>query len=121
MSRKSERISHGLQHRLAEILEHRVNDPRLKGLTVVEVKASADGSFARVFYRTLEDDREPAAQALAKAKPYIRRLLAQELPLRRVPELDFRYDPAADSGARVDAILREIEEERDEPEDDRAD
>jgi ribosome-binding factor A len=117
MSRRAERLSHGLQRRLAEILEHRMSDPRLEGLTVVEVKASPDASFARVFYRTLDTDREPAAQALAKAKSYIRRLLAEELPLRRVPELDFRYDPAADSGARVDQILREIAEESHEPDD----
>lgn len=108
MSRRGERISHGLLQRVAEILGQRVSDPRLKDVTVVEVKAAPDASFARVYYRTY-GEREDAARALEKAKPYIRRCLAQELPLRRVPELDFRYDPAQDTGARVEQILRELE------------
>ena len=116
MSHRSARLGHELTQRLAQILEHRVSDPRLRGLVIVDVTAAPDASFARVYYRTL-GDREQAAQALDKAKPYIRRLLAEELPLRRVPELDFRYDPAADSGARVDEILREIAEESHEPDD----
>jgi ribosome-binding factor A len=32
--------------------------------------------------------------------------------MRRVPELDFRLDPTADRAARVEEILKEIEEER---------
>ena len=114
---RRERLGHELTQRLARILEHRVSDPRLEGLTVVDVQAAPDASFARVYYRTL-GDREQAAEALEKAKPYIRRRLAEGLKVRRVPELDFRYDRAQDSGARVDELLRELAEGRaDEAED----
>jgi ribosome-binding factor A len=109
MSHRRERIGHDIAHRLARILAERVSDPRLAGLTIVEVRPSPDASYARVFYRTL-GDREPAEQALEKAKPFIRRCLAEGLRLRQVPELDFRYDTTADQGARVDAILKEIRE-----------
>jgi ribosome-binding factor A len=117
VSHRSARLGHELTQRLAQILEHRVSDPRLRGLVIVDVTAAPDASFARVYYRTL-GDREQAAQALDKAKPYIRRRLAQGLKLRRVPELDFRYDRSQDSGSRVDEILRELGEGRaDEAED----
>jgi ribosome-binding factor A len=103
------RISTDLARRLATILSERVSDPRLRQVTIVEVRAAPDASFARVFYRTLED-REELAQVLERAKPFIRRCLAEGLKLRRVPELDFRYDPAEDEGARVEAILKELRE-----------
>ena len=109
MSHRRERVASDIAHRLARILGERVSDPRLAGLTIVEVRPSPDASFARVFYRTL-DDREQAEQALEKAKPFIRRCLGEGLRLRQVPELDFRYDTTADQGARVDAILEEIRE-----------
>ena len=109
MRHRPERIANELAQRLATILGERVSDPRLRRVTIVEVRAAADASFARVFYRTL-DDREELAQVLERAKPFIRRCLAEGLRLRRVPELDFRYDPAADQGARVDAILKELRE-----------
>ncbi len=109
MTHRRERVGHELTQRIARILGERVSDPRLRSVTIVEVSASPDASFARVFYRTL-GEREEVALALERAKPFIRRCLAQGLRLRRVPELDFRYDPSADHGARVDAILKELRE-----------
>ena len=107
MSHRRDRIATLLRDRLAEILRERVSDPRLQGLSIVEVKASADGSFARVFYRSRRERGEVEA-ALERGKPFIRRCLADGLKLRRVPELDFRYDPAEESGARMDEILEDL-------------
>ena len=86
MNHRRERVGREFRQRLANILERRVSDPRLRRVTVIEVRSAPDASFARVFYRTL-GDREEAAQALDKAKPFIRRCLAEGLRLRRVPEL----------------------------------
>lgn len=108
MSHRRERIAQDLLQRLAHIVEHRVSDPRLEGVTLIEVRVAPDASFARVFYRA-RGDRAEVERALRKAKSYIRRCLARDLPLRRVPELDFRYDPSEDQAARVEEILRELE------------
>ena len=107
MKHGKERLAQELRIRLALIVRERVADPRLEGLTIVEVRPARDASFARVFYQTLgaPDD---AAAALAKAKPYIRRCLAEGLKLRRVPELDFRLDPTLERAERVEGILREL-------------
>ena len=111
MTRRRERIAQGLLQRIAQIVEHRVRDPRLELVTIVAVDPSPDASFARVYYTT-PADRADAERALAKAKPFIRRCLADGYPLRRVPELVFEYDPAADRGSRVEQILRELEQDR---------
>ena len=87
MSHRRQRIGHDLAHRLARILTEKVSDPRLEMLSIVEVQSAPDGSFARVFYRTLGDrDRDEVARALESAKPFIRRCLGENLRLRRVPE-----------------------------------
>jgi len=111
MTRTTQRVARELRDRLAEILEARVSDPRLEGLSVVEVRPSPDLSFARVFYRTWQDPEEADA-AIQHAKPFIRRCLGDGLSLRRVPELDFRLDPSAEAGARVEEVLKEIAAER---------
>ena len=108
MSHRHERVARELHNRLAQIIEQRVEDPRLRDVTITGVKASADFSYLRVFYRTL-GDREQATQAFNKAKPFIRRCLGDGSRLRRVPELDFRIDKSLDSGARIDEILKELE------------
>ncbi len=107
MSHRRERVARDLRNRLAQIIEQRVEDPCLRDVTITGVKASADFSYLRVFYRTL-GDREQATQAFNKAKPFIRRCLGDGGRLRRVPELDFRIDKSLDSAARIDEILKEL-------------
>jgi len=51
VSHRKARIAGQLRVRLAEILATKVSDPRLSGVTVVEVRPSPDFSIARVFYR----------------------------------------------------------------------
>jgi len=111
MSRRQERVGRELHNRLAEIIGQRVSDPRLRDVTITGVKTSPDFSYVRVFFRTL-GDREQAAEAFIRAKPFIRRCLGQEIQLRRVPELDFRLDESLDSAARIDEILKELDTER---------
>ena len=111
MSHRKERVASELRQQIAEIVGSRLRDPRLHSLTVVEVRPSPDFSFARVFYRTLEDP-EQVAEALERAKPFIRRCLAEVCGLRRVPELDLRLDTSLERGARVESLLEEIAAQR---------
>jgi ribosome-binding factor A len=111
MSHRKERVASELRQQIAEIVGTRMRDPRLSSLTVVEVRPSPDFSFARVFYRTLQDP-EQVARALEHAKPFIRRCLADVSSLRRVPELDLRLDTSLERGARVESLLEEIALER---------
>jgi ribosome-binding factor A len=110
-ARGLERVARELRDKLAAIVEERVSDPRLRGVSIVEVRPSPDLSYARVFYRTLGDPRD-AERALRKAKPFLRRCLAENLRLRRVPELDLRLDPSVETAQRIEHILGEIAAER---------
>ena len=105
------KLAQEIRARLAQILRERVGDPRLEGVSLVEVRVAPDASFARVFWASL-GDAEEAAAALEKAKPYIRRCLAAELDVRRVPELDFRLDDTPARAQRVEDVLRDLSLER---------
>ena len=110
-ARGLERVARELRDKLATIVEERVSDPRLRGVSIVEVRPSPDLSYARVFYRTLGDPKA-AERALRKATPFLRRCLAENLRLRRVPELDLRHDPTVESAQRIERILGELATER---------
>lgn len=107
MSRRQERAAHDLHSRIAWIVKQRVQDPRLRSVTVTGVRPSADLSFVRVFFCSSEA-AEDVLPALERAKPFIRRCLAEGLSQRRVPELDFRMDESLDIAARIDDILTEV-------------
>jgi ribosome-binding factor A len=102
-----QRLAQEIKSRLATILREKVADPRLELFTIADVEVAPDASFARIFFRTLGDLAE-TSKAIEKAKPYIRRCLAAELKVRRVPELDFRADLTLDRAARIEQVLREV-------------
>ena len=113
MKHTQARLAHEIRERIATILRERVGDPRLSGVSVNEVRVAPDGSYARVYWGTL-GQAGAAAEAIEKAKPYLRRCLAAELHVRRVPELDFRLDETLARAQRVESVLRDLERERSE-------
>jgi ribosome-binding factor A len=111
---RPERVAQFMRREIAEILEHRLNDPRLAGrvVSVTDVEVTPDLSFARVFVSVLEDgpERERALAALQSAAGFVRHLLSERLDLREVPEIRFVHDSSIERGARVEELLRRLED-----------
>jgi ribosome-binding factor A len=90
-----------------------VHDHGIGFITLIRVQMSPDLQLARVFYTTLGDAaaRRETARALARATPFLRRQLGSRVRLRRVPELDFRFDESVAHQDRVEQLLRDLHEE----------
>jgi ribosome-binding factor A len=106
-----------LREYVTEALSREIGDPRLGSVVVTEVSVPDDLSIARVGVRLLSGDDDPerrkgALKALRGAAARMRRGLGPRLGLRRVPELEFRYDTGHDATRRVEELLREIEDEK---------
>lgn len=110
---RPERVAQFMRREIAEILEHRLNDPRLQGLvvSVTDVEVAHDLSSAKVFVSVLEtgEARERALAALQSAVGFVRHLLSSRLELREVPEIRFLHDTSIERGARVEEILRRLQ------------
>jgi len=106
-------VAQFMKREIAEILEHQLDDPRLRGLvvSVTDVEVSHDLSSAKVFVSVLEDGepRARALQALQSATGFVRHQLAPKLELREVPEIRFVHDSSIERGARVEDLLRRLE------------
>ena len=116
MSRRTDRVSQVVRAEVARILRQETTDPRLRLVTVTHVRVSPDLGNAQVHWSCLSGDDqenvERVAEALDSASGYLRRHLAESLPLRRVPSLHFRHDPSMALGARTLATLRGMQDER---------
>ena len=114
-SRRLERVSEELRGEIARVLREEVADPRVALVTVLRVDVSPDLRNALVFWSRIERKDGPPIEAieagLASAAGFVRRRLAQELPLKRMPALTFRYDPAIEAGDRTLALIRELSHE----------
>ena len=101
---------------IGELLINGVKDPRITEnfVNVTDVEVTNDGSFAYVYLTVLSftnDDETRAAQmadaleGMNSAKGLFKKEIAKALKVRRIPELVFRVDNAAEYGRHIDEIL----------------
>lgn len=110
MSLRKQRLADELRDILASLFQGgRLEDPRLKEVTISAVKVSPDLQIANVYFRVYPGaDAEAARVGLSRASGLMRRELAQALKIRRVPELKYFYDESIERGARVEELIRTI-------------
>ena len=87
----------------------RLSDPRLRGVTVVEVRASKDTAVADVFVQLQgsEKVKVKAMEGLEAARPVLQGAINAELSLRNTPVLRFINDQSIDRANRIDQLLQE--------------
>ncbi|OGW28734.1 MAG: ribosome-binding factor A [Nitrospirae bacterium GWC2_57_13] len=112
--KRSVRVSDLMHHEVADILQRKINDPRIGFLTVTEVEISDDLRNAKVFVSLYGGNREETSKGLESAMPFIRAELGRRMQLKFMPEIIFRFDDTAEKGAHIMTLLRGIERETDE-------
>ena len=100
-----------------------VHDPKIGFITLTRVQVSADLQIAHVYYTSLGDAaaRKDTQKALDRATPFLRRQIGGRVQLRRVPELDFRFDESIAHQDRIEQILQELHQQPKPPDDDDVD
>ena len=110
---RPERVADQIRGELASLLAREVHDPGIGFITLTRVQVSGDLQMARVFYTSLGDEkaRKETSRALQRATGFFRRQIGARLQLRRVPELEFRFDESIANQDRIEQILRDIHEQ----------
>ena len=103
---RGERLEELFREELNSLLEIEISDPALEGARVTRVELSGDGSRARAWFTTpdADDNAKPAREAFERATGFIRSRLCDALPVKRVPDLVFRHDPAARLGDQEEEV-----------------
>ena len=103
MKPRAEKVAHELQRELAMILRDEIEDPRVGFVTITRLHLTDDLQHARVWFSCLGDqaERDASLVGLQRAASFIRKLIAERMALRLVPELVFQYDDALDAGDDV--------------------
>ena len=111
MSKKYQhRVGDLLRTHLTDLLERKVNDPRLQMVTITGVVVAPDAVRADVHFSVLggAEAQAEAQDGLESAAGWLRRELGRRLRLRNTPELIFHYDPSLEHGEHIESILDEL-------------
>lgn len=116
-SHRPERVGNVVRQVVSEAIASRLSDPRIEPLTsVTRVDVTPDLEHAKVHVSVMGDERAGrlTLAGLNSAAGHIRRMLGDQLSLRRTPGLSFHLDVsikrAADTIRLIDEAMAELRE-----------
>ena len=107
---RAERISGRIQLAITELLNKKMQDPRIEMATISGVKLSADLKIAHVYVVVFGDEKRimDALEGFKKSKGFIKKSIAPKLGLKYMPDLKFVHDDSFDKAARMDALIKSV-------------
>ncbi len=108
---RAERIGTELQRELARILHAEVRDPRLKLITLQEVRVSRDLARAKVYFTCFPGDEGGGEQERllnSRLVGFLRRALARRARLRIMPQLRFIHDESVAQGEHLSQLIEAV-------------
>jgi ribosome-binding factor A len=109
MTERMRRVNEAIRETLAEAVGE-LKDPRIGFVTVTGVETSTDLRHAKVFVSVLGNERKRTntLEGLASAHGVLQSRLADELRMKRTPQLTFEYDPTVAEGVRMSQLIDEL-------------
>lgn len=110
------RTSEEIKRELSTIVEFEARDPIIRDAfpTVMDVKLSEDGRYAKVYIAlgvTTASRREEIVEAFARDRGFFRTQLAKRLTVRYTPQLEFILDETVEWAMRLEKLLRDEDDE----------
>lgn len=114
-AKRADRVGDQILKGVAGILSQKVNDPRVKGVTITGIDLSNDLKHARIYFSVIgnADDIKKALSGLESAKGYIKREIGHRFKLRYVPDIIFDHDPTLETGNRMEKLFEKLRAEDD--------
>lgn len=118
-SQRQLRVGEEIRHQLAEVFGRSdFRDPALAdaNITVTEVAISPDLKNATAYVMPLggrpggidgEFTTDEVMEALARARPFLRTMVAKSSTMRYTPKINFILDKAFDRSVQIDGLLRD--------------
>jgi ribosome-binding factor A len=110
---RMDRVCEGIKRELSLILQEKIDDPRLKDVSITRVDVSRDLRTAKVYYIGLEDEDEKnyIGKAFKRAGSFMRAELAKRVNMKFTPRLNFFEDKEEELEERIEKTFNRIEEE----------
>lgn len=108
MSIKLERLNNAFTEEISKIINEEIKDKNIGFVTITDSKITSDLSFAKIYFTTLDNDKEKVTNALNKASSFIRSSLCDKVDIRKMPEIHFVYDESIEYGKKIEDIIERI-------------
>ncbi|MEI7542269.1 MAG: 30S ribosome-binding factor RbfA [bacterium] len=106
------RVESVLKREIATLVLQEIKDPRLAFATVTGVSLTDDLKVAHVYVSIMGDDeaKKRSMEALNASSGFVRKQVGDNVRMQYTPKIVFKLDNALDDRARIDRLLKEIED-----------
>lgn len=107
-----QRISDRIRNELSEMLVKEVQDPRLAGISVTDVRVDRELAFADVYVSAVEghERSREVLEGLHSAAGFLRHALSMRVDLRVFPRLRFHWDPTPERADHIERLLASLQQ-----------
>ncbi|MCA8987640.1 MAG: 30S ribosome-binding factor RbfA [Planctomycetaceae bacterium] len=113
-SRRTAKASRAVREVVSTAILFELSDPRIKGVTVLDVDVADDLRTAKVYVSIMGDQKEQqlCLHGLNSARGFLQRKVADRIDTRYTPVLTFVLDAGVKKSIEASRILRELAAER---------
>jgi len=111
MHSRGDRIRKTLIKELSDIIQHKVKDPRIKGIiSVTDVELSQDYKHAKVYVSIFgaEEDKADVMEAIEDSASFVRGELGKRITIRFTPTVKFLLDESQEKARKINDLLDKI-------------
>ena len=114
LPKRSEQLEKSLIREINNIIYRKINDPRIKFITISRVKVSSDLKYADIFVTIFNDRKQQkkTLEGLKNATKFIRGELGKDLKIRYVPDIKFIIDKDLEQQYKLLKIITEINDQQ---------
>jgi ribosome-binding factor A len=107
-----QRISDRIRNEMSSMLVMEVQDPRLSGVSITDVRVDRELAYADVYVSAVEghERSKEILDGLHSAAGFLRKELAARVELRVFPRLRFHWDPTPERADHIEKVLAELRE-----------
>lgn len=107
---KTDKVSDLLKHAISNAFIFELEIEKLRWVVITGVNVVKDLKNAEVFFTVVEPEitKDEAQKLLDENAPRIKKYLAENLRLRKIPELFFKFDDVEEKAQRIEKILSEF-------------
>lgn len=104
---RSDRVAAHLRRTLATAIHQNLPDEDTSFITISDVEVTRDLSVATIYINTLDPSQEKLAiKTLSLNAKQLRKVMAQQINTRKVPELRFKYDASLEYGRKLEDLIQ---------------
>ncbi len=107
---RADRIGLKIQKAITDLMQKKIQDPRLEMVTVSNVKMSPDLRVAFIYVTTYsrEIKKSQVLEGCKRSGGFMKKHIGSGLGLKYMPEFRFIYDDSFDKAAKMDALISSV-------------